>query len=485
VVQYKFWEANMQRKETWYDCVRSVIDALLTASDTAAREVGKVWQWAFSELEKSPKNFNLLQNTSPENLEKLVEEFLRTCERRARGETISDRSLVELTLDSSLSLNEVPANQQISKEVADALAAFGMFLGHAGHNAIDSPSRFPYATALFGLHDKVLADIIESKRIPEEQRKILLSVASFIPRGGVQKEYFRRVEAAAKIEKLFGFSIRLLSPTDVYQRGFEFYKIASRIEESITLTFSNTSGLWNPHERLGSAEFVRRYGRKPGADFKFKDGFRSTNFTDGILNDSLVCRRIYFFNEEDTWNALRSSRNAAENVAAFDEDAKLFAEEVCKRIEASTGKLYLVAVKNWSKFPPLALVSRVSHETLMFSNRGSDLSISHAFWCSLTREGHQKERRVRYIEKILYKVADLASGGVLSTLESLSPFLQDIYGRIELMAAERMRRILDEEPGMVITHLEDQFGIEVESITSQILRDRLDHALQSSQDNGI
>jgi len=295
----------MDRSQAWTQCVRVIIDALSNAPSPAAREVGRIWEWAFTRLEANPQKFNDIQTRVGRR--GLVQEFITTCERRSQGETVSDAPFVNYTMNRSLPLEDAPVSRQISVEVANALAAFGMFLGHEGNNTIDSPSRFPYTVALFGFHEHVLRDILESKRIPAEQRDILLEVAMHIPRGDIQREYFCRCEAAARIERFFGFSTCLLSATDVYQRGLDFYKSASRTGPRSTLTFSNTSGLWNPLERSGTAEFRRQYGVREGQRLAFKDGFRATNFEDGILNPALACRRIYVFNEQDTWNAFAAA----------------------------------------------------------------------------------------------------------------------------------------------------------------------------------
>jgi hypothetical protein len=474
----------MERSETWWECVRSVIESLVNSPSVAAQEVGKVWRWAFSRLQDRPDDFNLLQN--PDVQLSLVKEFMTTCELRARGTKTSDRKIVEFTLDKSVPLTDAPSTAQISKEIADALSAFGMFIGHEGHNSIDSPGRFAYSTALFGFDKEVFKDILESKQIPEGQRKILEEVAKHMPKGKARQEYFRRCEAAANIERLFGFSKRLLTATDVYQRGLEFYKASSRLGPAVTLTFSNTSGLWNPLERYGTAEFIRRYGITSASSLVWKDGFRSTNFTDGILNPSLACRRLYLFNVSNTWKGFADARALARNQTAFDQEAMKLVEQVCTRMESVVGTLHLVSVKNWTDFPPLALVTRVSDNTIMFSNRGSDLSIAHAFWCCRS----EREERVQRIKErswdVLKALADMASAGLLTVFERTLPLLESLFGRIdylrkasEKVAGERMRRLLDEEPAVILSELKDQFGLEVEYLTPAILRAQVEEAFKN------
>lgn len=478
----------MKRSETWKQCVKALIQGLIDAPAASAREAGKVWEWAFLRLDEHPEDFNLMQDSSPENQVSLVKQFLETCEARAQGKTASDQKMVEFAVANSLSVADAPAASQVSREVADALAAFGMFLGHEGHNTIDSPSRFPYTTALFGFHEQVFGDILESKQIPEDQRTVLKEIAKHIPKGDIQREYFRQCEAAANIERFFGFSKRLLTATDVYQRGLEFYKASSRLGPAVTLTFSNTSGLWNPLERRGTADFVRRYGVASKERLKYKDAFRSTNFTDGILNPALACRRLYLFNEANTWSTFKNARAAAQEKATFDRDAGELVEEVCARMEAAIGTLHLVAVKNWEEFPPLNLVTRVSGDVVMFSNRGSDLAISHAFWCSLTERERSRTKAMEKALALLKAVSEMASGGLLSVLASLVPFMEALFGRLEYVAraqerltGERMRRLLDDEPAHILVELGDQFSLDLEYVTPPMLRQQLSSCIQDAE----
>ena len=477
----------MERSEVWKQCVKALILSLLDAPSSSARETGKVWEWAFSRLEEHPDDFNSLQDNSSDIQISLVKKFLKTCEVRAQGQTASDHDVVEYVADHSLSVSDAPITKKVSHEVADALAAFGMFLGHKGHshNTIDSPSRFPYTAALFGFHDQIFKDILESKQIPDGQRSILEEIAKYIPKGDVQREYFKRCEVASNVERLFGFSKRLLTATDVYQRGLDFYKTSSRLGPAMTLTFSNTSGLWNPLERSGTAEFVRCYGVVSKAQLKYKDAFRSTNFIDGILNPALACRRLYLFNELNTWNAFKNARAAAQDKAKFDEHAKILVEEVCKRIESAVGTLHLVAVKNWQEFPPLGLVTRVSSDVVMFSNRGSDLAISHAFWCNLSEQGRSRSKTLSRVSTVLKATSEMVSGGMLTVLSSVAPFLETLLGRLEYVTklkerftGERMRRLLDDEPIQILSELDDQFGLDLEYITPTMLRQKLSEFIQ-------
>ena len=474
----------MDRGSVWKEVVGAVLRTLTVAQDPAAREIGRVWQWAFERLEKQPDHFNQLQESSPEHLDELIREFLQIAEARASGQSVSDASFVDKAVQHSLALEDAPPTYRASREVADALAAFGMFIGHAGHNAIDSGGRFPYTCALFGLRTSVLEDILQSKQIPEEQRKILLTVAKHVPAGDRSRTYFRRLEAATLIERVFGFSRKLIASTDVYALGPEFYRLSSRHGPQITVTISNTSGLWNPHERLGTAEFVRRFGQKADMTLPYKDGYRATNFTDGILNPSHACSRIYVYNSRDTWDAFARARATAQNTDAFDKYAKQLVTEVAARSRAYPGTLHLVSVGDFDACRPLALVTRASKDVLMFSNRGSDFSIAHAFWC------HLRHSRARSIAgdggRILAIVGDLVSKGLLPSLKALFPLLEGIFGRSpigtrarEFYAGEIIRGSLHGNIESFQEMLSDKLGLESDYVTAPLLREEL-HARISS-----
>lgn len=462
----------------------AVLKTLTVAQDPAAREIGRVWQWAFERLEKQPDDFNHLQESSPEHLDELVREFLEIAEARASGQSVSDAALVQKAVQHSLAIEDAPDTYRTSKEVADALAAFGMFIGHAGHNAIDSAGRFPYTCALFGLQTSVLEDILQSKCIPEGQREILLTVAKHVPAGDGNKTYFRRLEAATWIERVFGFSRKLIASTDVYALGSEFYGLSSRHGPQITVTISNTSGLWNPHERLGTAEFVRRFGKKANATLPYKDGYRASNFTDGILSPLHACRRIYLYNSRDTWDAFGRARAAAQDTDAFDEYAKQLVTEVAARSTSYPGTLHLVSVEDFDACRPLAIVTRASKDVLMFSNRGSDLSIAHAFWCHLTRS--QARSQATDVARIIGIVGALASQGVLSALKELLPLLEGIFGRSTIGATARefyageiirgsLKGSIESFPEMLL----DKFGLESRYVTAPVLWDELHTRINS------
>jgi hypothetical protein len=453
---------NIKRQRQWEEVIRVIVRTLCESNDAVAREVGRVWEYAFDQVKGGEKPWIRMQESATQN--KLLREFL-----------LNGDSSADTALNASFNLDGLPRARMPSAEVAAALAAFGMFLGHKKQCAIDSLGRLPYTCALFDVPPKVFGDILETKKLSDVEREIIRRVAKLFPADPERRNYFRNAEAAAYIQQQFRFTHQLLTSTDVYQRGLEFYQQASKHDgPANTVTISNTSGLWNPHERLGTGDFVRRYQMKYPNELSFKDGFRATNFVDGILCPAHACRRIYLFNREGTWDAFRKAREAAKNMKAFDKDATRFLEEVCARMLSPVGPLHLVAVNNFAECGALPLATRISHGVLMFSNRhpNSNLPITHAFWCIL-----ESDSKVDPLAKVLQIVTDLAFSGVGSGLQALLPFLESLYGDAktvktikEGLCAELVRRGLDSEPNVLLRLLRTRFKLDLEYLTPEMLR---------------
>ena len=100
----------------------------------------------------------------------------------------------------------------------------------------------------------------------------------------------------------------------------------------------------------------------------------------------------------------------------------------------------------------------------MFSNRGSNNSISHAYWCQI--EHRWQDKAVNAAEKLL----EIMKGIKLTTLEQLVPLLGRLYGPF---TGERMRRLLDAEPTNVLIQLAEILGLQLESISPDRLRSDL------------
>lgn len=454
---------KIKRQRQWEEVIGVIVRTLCESNDAAAREVGRVWKYAFEQVKGGEKPWIRMQESVTQK--KLLREFLLNGDRSA-----------DTALDASFNLDDLPQAKMPSPEVAAALATFGMFLGHKKQCAIDSLGRLPYACALFDVPPQAFGDILKTKKLSDVEQKIVRRVAKHFPADPNRRNYFRNAEAAAYIQQQFRFSHQLLSSTDVYQRGADFYRQASKNDgPANTVTISNTSGLWNPHERLGTTEFVRRYQMRYPHELPFKDGFRSANFVDGILSPAHACRRIYLFNRAGTWDAFCKAREAAKNRTAFDKDAALFLEEVCARMTSPVGPLHLVAVNNFADCGALPLATRISHDVLMFSNRHPDrnLPITHAFWCVLESDG-----KLDCLINVLKTVADVALNGAGSGLQSIHPFLENLYGKSKTIKAienglklEAIRRSLDADPAVLLRSLRTGFKLDLEYLTPAMLRD--------------
>lgn len=452
----------MKRAKIWMQSLRALIQDLCDSENAAARETGRIWKWAFEKTSEADRPWIAMQD--PITQRDLLWEFLRINEECARNKgqegVVTEASLCDKRLRAGYSLSDLPKTIQPSYEVAAALSAFGMFVGHKDWRCIDSLGRLPYTCALFDLPPRIFDDICRTKRLTDDERAVIMAVKRCFPTDPKRRKYFKRIELAAIVQSQFGFTHELITSTDVYQRGYSFYKSASAGEAGLSLTISNTSGLWNPHERLGTEEFHRRYGVKDGCTLKYKDAFRETNFTDGILNAGLACCRLYMFNDGSTWEAFRKARSAAKNVEAFDSDAIRFVEQTCSRMGGVSGALELVAIRNFAECDALPIVTRASHSVLMLSNRNPGATINHAFWCALESNG-----ALPVLEGVLKTVADMATAGVFSKLVSLPPFMKVLYG-----TPECMRRWLKCNATETRSILSKTFKLKTDPLTPENLR---------------
>ncbi|MCJ7498484.1 MAG: hypothetical protein MUO78_10205, partial [candidate division Zixibacteria bacterium] len=110
-----------------------------------------------------------------------------------------------------------------------------------------------------------------------------------------------------QLSHLYGVPpIKKFKPADVYTGGYPFYK---GHEGESTITFATSSGLPNPLERFGTDKFVQKYSvpSDPGGDLLLKNPFRMDNFTKGILNNDINCKRIYVWEKDRTSKALKEA----------------------------------------------------------------------------------------------------------------------------------------------------------------------------------
>lgn len=459
-----------QYPQDWWKLIDDIIRVLVDSNDAAAREIGTTWRKMFVFLRENPPAFNELTDSHPSNQQKVLERFFSLIAARERGEVVSDDLAIEAFVEHSRPVTKM------SKEICEALGAFGMFLTHKGQVFVDVPSRFLYTTALFGIGKKVLDDLLDSHPLSPYQREIIMRIASVVPKHRFGGGYFKTMTAAASLERSLGFSVRLLSQRDVYIKGSEFYQSATLNDRENTLTFANTSGLWNPLERLGSSEFEKRYGIAAGFSVDPKDGYRAKNFSHGILNAKYKCNRLYFFNPAETWASFRKAMQAARCKTAFEEDAGRFVRQVSDFI--TDGRLHLVALENFAELDFPKLITRISAEIIMFSNRNSDkANIAHALWCNLPCPTCQS--------RVLHSLFEVAADK-LPLKRTLSAFLPFLFKLAPAASGEVMRYALLQGTSSSVEltdHLRDTFGFVCRrgSLTGPELKQQLKEQIRLAQ----
>jgi len=70
--------------------------------------------------------------------------------------------------------------------------------------------------------------------------------------GNVKRAYLFFQEMGYKLERSYGICSFPLRSIGVYRRGYNFYSSSAETKSRLTLICANTSGLFNPLERLGT-----------------------------------------------------------------------------------------------------------------------------------------------------------------------------------------------------------------------------------------
>lgn len=197
------------------------------------------------------------------------------------------------------------------------------------------------------------------------------------------------------LSRLYGVPpIKKLKPEDFYIGGYPFYM---RHQGEPTITFSTSSGLPNPLERYGTDEFVRRYSIPPdnAGDLLLKNPYRSDNFSKGILNKRMNCRRTYIWEKKGTSEALKEAlTKVPENKKqAFLDDATKSLTEALM-IE----KIRIIEIEEFDGW--MNRFTRNARDEIMFSLRGTESKrISEAIHIGFGMEAMQQRRR--FIQRIL------------------------------------------------------------------------------------
>jgi len=180
---------------------------------------------------------------------------------------------------------------------------------------------------------------------------------------------------AAHASKLYGCSLETLRAEDVYSRAYQFY---SDCGLSQNMTFSTSSGLPNPLERHGTDWYLDRYDVDPSndsvADLLLKNPFRTINFTKGVLNQELLCPRLYVWESKGTGKALQKAWAA---VPVNNKDL-FYADSVDRLAECL--RMPQLRIMEIPMFEPwMKRLTRNGPKSIMISFRGPiSKKISHA-----------------------------------------------------------------------------------------------------------
>jgi hypothetical protein len=214
-----------------------------------------------------------------------------------------------------------------------------------------------------------------------------------------------------QLSRLYGVPpIKKLKPEGVYTGGYPFYK---RHEGELTITFSTSSGLLNPLERFGTDEFVQRYSVPADAvgDLLLKNPYRMDNFTKGILNNDIDCKRIYVWEKDDTSKAL----NEALDKVPKDKRQEFLDDAVNLLAEAFMfDKIRIIEIEKFDGW--MRRFTRNAKGEIMFSLRGTESKrISEAIQINFDIENIRKRRQ--FIQRMLNI---LAIGGLARPLAGIA-----------------------------------------------------------------
>jgi hypothetical protein len=214
-----------------------------------------------------------------------------------------------------------------------------------------------------------------------------------------------------QLSRLYGVPpIKKLKPEDVYIGGYYFYK---RHEGESTITFATSSGLPNPLERFGTDEFVQKYSIPSDAvgDLLLKNPYRMCNFTKGILNNNINCKRIYVWEKDKTSKSLKEALDKVpkEKRQEFLDDAvNLLAEAFM------FDKIIIIEIEKFDGW--MRRFTRNAKGEIMFSLRGTESKrISEAIQINFDIERMRKRRQ--FIQRMLNI---LAIGGLEHQLAGIA-----------------------------------------------------------------
>jgi hypothetical protein len=370
-----------------HDFIKFILGILYDEEST--REIAKLWLFLLDKLEKRDySNIKLLQTMSMDKKEELISDLLNTFNSEEDSYETNESQIVDSVIDSSMELGETSIGKQTSKELLDAFSAFNMFMKHDNLHFVENLSNLSYALATMMVERTILDDFIHWHGLPSDISDLFYKIRNVISSTYYSFEKLRLFmqENALKSETKFGVSSIPIRSLHVYERGYNFYSAASQTKSRLTLTASNTSGLFNPLERLGSEQFKRVIGETIRMDennkpvkLPDKHSLRSMNFTDGILNRNIDCTRLYIWNKTNTIESFIFAWKQAENKEAFRNEVNKYLQEM--KLMNDHGLLYCYELENFKSCSELENLTRLSENVMMWSNRHKKKKeIMHAIW---------------------------------------------------------------------------------------------------------
>ncbi|MFA5252320.1 MAG: hypothetical protein WC454_07030, partial [Phycisphaerae bacterium] len=358
------------------------------------REIGRFWRFLVEQCQSKPEKTKLLSTMTLEEKETLIVKYLGSIAAEdASDKSKADKDIFSDVVNHSTVVEDSEVGRHVSKDLAMAFETLGMFISHEGLNFVESISNLSYALGILFFERLILDDYLKSNDIPKDIVGIFLKFRDSIRKsyGPVEKLRLFVQELGHQQERIYGITSIPIRSLGVYQRGHIFYKRAEESRSKLTLTISNTSGLFNPFERLGTKPFLKLIGSTTEESrLPLKHAMRATNFEDGILNPSIDCRRIYLWNKARTFESFKKSWEIASNKEAFVSEVRKYLNQM--QIMSSQENLICCEVDNFESLPALMYLTRLSENTMMWSNRNSETDITHAFWFNLGEDFNIEQR---------------------------------------------------------------------------------------------
>ena len=346
-------------------------------------------------LEVTPRDYSKLNNENRISARESTLDSLTEALEKNATEELNDRS--RHSLKHLPKIEQKAENIDVESEESKLIGAFKDVNIEEGYIKYDDPWD-PLSTVLkMSFSDRILYSYLKVQYgLRDRQDYDKISRWFFTPLHRVLKECLgeqyrdKLYPLVFQLSRLYGMPpVKKLKPPDVYIGGYLFYKAH---EGESTITFSTSSGLPNPLERFGTDEFVRRYSIPDYdiGDLLLKNPYRIDNFTKGILNRDIDCKRVYVWEKDGTSRALKRALATVpkeKRQQFLDEAASLLAEGFL------LDKLRIIEVDEFDGW--MRRFTRNAKGEIMFSLRGAESKrISEAIQVNFdvsTMRGKQRE----------------------------------------------------------------------------------------------